>query len=251
MAKFDYSLNKVLPFRSRASTGLFLIGLIPLCWIFEIVFTLLWSLGLLIVFRELLDVRWDPVKAMVYAVPLALTPLLVPREKIMTVIVFTQTSDILQFLGGKFSRWFFGQIVRVLRMELANFKLQFKNSDVGFKSHKELAGFLEKSVKEFYLFEASPNKTIIGYVVGYWGCLIIFTYITSLLPWKVNMFWFALGCAGDLFASSIKRERGVKDFSRFLGEHGGVLDRFDSSIAVVHYYFWKELLLKTPLTSLR
>lgn len=251
MAKFDYSLNKILPFRSRNSMGLFLISLIPLCYLFGMVFTLLWNLGMLIIFRELLEARWNPIKATVYTIPLVLVPLFMPREKIMLVIVFTQTSDILQFLGGKFSRWFFEQIVRILRMELSNFKLKFKNSDVGFKSHKELAGFLEKNVREFYLFDVSPNKTIIGYGTGFFGCMLVFTYITSLLTWKVNVFWFVLGCAGDLFASSIKRDCGLEDFSRFLGDHGGAVDRFDSSIAVFHYYFWKEFLLKTLLAGLR
>ena len=58
----------------------------------------------------------------------------------------------------------------------------------------------------------SPNKTGAGLIM-----LIMLGVICG-----------GAGQIGDLFASSIKRYAGIKDYSRVFSEHGGVMDRLDS-----------------------
>ena len=44
-----------------------------------------------------------------------------------------------------------------------------------------------------------------------------------------------LGIIGDLSASLIKRQYGIKDFGNIMPGHGGLMDRFDSVLFVAPY----------------
>lgn len=57
---------------------------------------------------------------------------------------------------------------------------------------------------------------------------ILLVFIIFLLVIVLSM----LGQIGDLYASKIKREHNIKDYSKIFPGHGGVLDRFDSLIFV-------------------
>ena len=41
-----------------------------------------------------------------------------------------------------------------------------------------------------------------------------------------------LGILGDLFASAIKRQLGIKDYGTIFPGHGGIMDRFDSVLFI-------------------
>ena len=92
--------------------------------------------------------------------------------------------------------------------------------------------------------EVSPKKTIEGAFGGILGCsagFVLYGFIIqSVCDVKVNYIAMIVIAAviavvsqfGDLVASYIKREREIKDFGFIFPGHGGVLDRFDSIIAV-------------------
>jgi len=81
----------------------------------------------------------------------------------------------------------------------------------------------------------SPKKTWEGLAGGMLGGVLFFYLINKPILLAVPFVLIAL--AGDLFKSFIKRQVGIKDFSNLLGEHGGLVDRFDSVLFVA--VFWK------------
>ena len=57
------------------------------------------------------------------------------------------------------------------------------------------------------------------------------------LPLMLNVVQVAavLGIYGDLFASVVKRQCGIKDYGTIFPGHGGVLDRFDSVMFIAPF----------------
>lgn len=93
--------------------------------------------------------------------------------------------------------------------------------------------------------EISPKKTIEGAIGGVIGTVII-TLIFAKYFQAENLLYFIplamigsiVSQIGDLFASAIKREFGIKDYGNLIPGHGGILDRFDSILftAPLTYY---------------
>lgn len=102
----------------------------------------------------------------------------------------------------------------------------------------------------------SPNKTVEG-VIG--GCLLsaglatLGAWVQKWPFWPVTgmihgfMLGF-LGLIGDLTASVLKRDAGLKDFGDLIPEHGGILDRVDSFVWSAPYSW---LVISTILPALR
>ncbi len=90
----------------------------------------------------------------------------------------------------------------------------------------------------------SPKKTVEGSIGGIvfavGGCMLYGLIIDKVTNLSANYLVLALlglflsifAQVGDIWASLIKREHGIKDYSRMLPGHGGVMDRFDSILAI-------------------
>ena len=102
----------------------------------------------------------------------------------------------------------------------------------------------------------SPKKTIEGAVGGFVAGTATFVIVGAWwlpimpLPLRVavGLTLVALGIAGDLFESMLKRSAGVKDSSALIPGHGGVLDRIDALLFAAPVYF---IVLKGMCSSVK
>jgi phosphatidate cytidylyltransferase len=91
----------------------------------------------------------------------------------------------------------------------------------------------------------SPKKTIEGAYGGFVFGTLLLTIVGAwwlpAVPLAIRVLLgvtvVALGIAGDLFESMLKRSAGVKDSSALIPGHGGVLDRIDALLFAAPVYY--------------
>jgi phosphatidate cytidylyltransferase len=91
----------------------------------------------------------------------------------------------------------------------------------------------------------SPKKTVEGAAGGLViGSLFVvfagrFVFPFARLSWMIalGLVLVALGIAGDLFESRLKRTAGVKDSSTLIPGHGGMLDRIDALLFAIPAFY--------------
>ena len=103
----------------------------------------------------------------------------------------------------------------------------------------------------------SPKKSIEGAVGGVIGAALLGLLYAGLFGSEMNdvenpLVACSLACGiaavisqiGDLAASAIKRNHGVKDYGHLIPGHGGVLDRFDSMLFTAPAIYFALTFLK-------
>ena len=160
------------------------------------------------------------------------------------------------FLGGLGVPYLMSAVVRILSMNLGRYVIMIPffiacMCDAG----AYLVGV--KFGKHKLAPVISPNKTIEGALGGVAvGVVSMMLYMLVLdlgfkldVRYGVAMVYGLLGSVvgeiGDLCFSVIKRQTGIKDYGNLIPGHGGVLDRFDSIMAVAP--LMEALLLLWPV----
>lgn len=128
---------------------------------------------------------------------------------------------------------------------------------IGASGSDTFAYLVGKLIGKHHFSELSPKKTVEGCVGGVLGAALLAGIYSFFLPqgaaqmfqWDIHVVFVCIGvlCSvvsqmGDLAASAMKRNYGIKDYSSLIPGHGGILDRFDSILFVsplVYYLlFW-------------
>ncbi len=102
----------------------------------------------------------------------------------------------------------------------------------------------------------SPKKSLEGCIGGVVGAMLIGALYSHFLVNEVvqnqNVTWVIvlisgvgaiMSQVGDLAASGIKRQQGVKDYGKLIPGHGGIMDRFDSVIVTAPMIYFLSMIL--------
>ncbi len=108
----------------------------------------------------------------------------------------------------------------------------------------------------------SPKKTVEGAIGGIVGC-VVFNVIATLIYnitlteesypvliiIPISILLSVIGMCGDLSASVIKRNMGIKDYGKIMPGHGGIMDRFDSVVFTAPALYAILLIINTVVNS--
>lgn len=95
-------------------------------------------------------------------------------------------------------------------------------------------------------WEGAFGGVLFGGVAGWIASVTFAGYLVAWEGVVMGVLASLVGLLGDLFESMLKRDAQIKDTSRLIPGHGGVLDRFDSLLftAPLIYYFLKLVIFQ-------
>lgn len=163
-------------------------------------------------------------------------------------IIFDSKYNLMDGFGASFTMLYVSFLMsHIIRIQNINYIWLLYLTAWGSDTFAYLVGSTIGKHKIDLIAHISPNKTLEGCLGGVIGAIILnIIYVSSenldIRILDVLIFTIiaaSLSQVGDLVASYIKRQTGIKDFGHIIIGHGGILDRFDSLlfIAPVLYLF--------------
>ncbi len=105
------------------------------------------------------------------------------------------------------------------------------------------------------IFSVSPKKTLVGYIGGFTGAVLLGSLFAVLLPELFSVAWFlrvpfflitaVIADVGDLIESALKRGAEKKDSGNVVPGRGGMLDSIDSLLFSAPFFYYIGLIIFT------
>lgn len=198
----------------------FLSGNFPVASILA-VFTVLMMILMIFKYKS---IKFEQLTITLYAsifIPYAFSCIIILRDTYITYPVYTQAESAYILLLGVFCCIFADTFAYFVGVKFGKHKLCPGISPK--KSVEGAIGGLVCSVVLNALIFIGAKTWVFG---GETKISLVFVIVTSLVLSIISMF-------GDLSASVLKRNFGVKDFGKIIPGHGGIMDRFDSYVFVL------------------